>query len=65
MASTTQPPAPKEEVKAVAQAPKPVPEIPTPTPAPEVAPEVAQTTTEAPKADAADILAMIRSRKTD
>ena len=65
-APTTTPPAPKvEEVKAEAQTPTPAPATPTPTPAPEVAPAVAQTTTDAPKADAADILAMIRSRKTD
>jgi hypothetical protein len=38
---------------------------PTPTPTPTPAPATAQATTDAPKADAADILAMIRSRKTD
>ena len=63
-APTTTTPAPKvEEVKA--EAPTPTPETATPTPTPTPAPAVAETTTEAPKADAADILAMIRSRKTD
>ena len=58
--TTTTAPAPKvEEVKVVAQTPT------TPTPTPTSAPEVAETTTDAPKSDAADILAMIRSRKTD
>lgn len=38
---------------------------PTPTPTSTPAPATAQATTDAPKADAADILAMIRSRKTD
>ena len=62
-APTSTPTAPKvEEVKEVAPAETtPVAETsaPTPTPAP------AETTAEAPKSDAADILAMIRSRKTD
>jgi hypothetical protein len=59
--ATATPTAPKvEEVKVKAE---PVAETPTPTPTP--APVVAETTTDAPKADAADILAMIRSRKTD
>jgi hypothetical protein len=55
------PTAPKvEEVK-----PEPVAETPAPTPEPTSAPVTAQATTDAPKSDAADILAMIRSRKTD
>ena len=62
-APTSTPTATKvEEVKEVAPAETtPVAETsaPTPTPAP------AETTAEAPKSDAADILAMIRSRKTD
>jgi hypothetical protein len=49
-----------EEVKA-----EPVAETPAPTPEPTPAPVTAQATTDAPKSDAADILAMIRSRKTD
>jgi hypothetical protein len=58
-APTPTPSAPKvEEVKEVATAPAET-SAPTPTPAP------AETTAEAPKSDAADILAMIRSRKTD
>ena len=62
-APTPTPSAPKvEEVKEVATAEAtPVAEAsaPTPTPAP------VETSTDAPKSDAADILAMIRSRKTD
>jgi hypothetical protein len=63
--TTSTPSAPKvEEVKEVAPAETtPVAETPTPTPTP--APATAETTADAPKADAADILAMIRSRKTD
>jgi hypothetical protein len=60
--TTTTAPAPRvEEVKVEAVAPTTATPTPTPTPAP----VVAETTTEAPKSDAADILAMIRSRKTD
>jgi hypothetical protein len=61
-APTPTPSAPKvEEVKAVAPAETtPVAETSAPTPAP-----ATQVEPEAPKSDAADILAMIRSRKTD
>ena len=61
-APTSTPTAPKvEEVKAVAPAETtPVAETSAPTPAP-----ATQVEPEAPKSDAADILAMIRSRKTD
>ena len=63
--ATPTPTAPKvEEVKEVAPAETtPVAETPTPTPTP--APTTAETPADAPKSDAADILAMIRSRKTD
>jgi cell division septation protein DedD len=61
-APTPTPSAPKvEEVKEVAPAETtPVAETSAPTPAP-----ATQVEPEAPKSDAADILAMIRSRKTD